>query len=68
MQYKRPLVHFKEEYRLSETRISHATLGRGKTGENTERTSGARSTRIEGRHKIIETSWLGSIPSLLSSL
>jgi len=27
-----------------------------------------RSTRIEGRHKIIETSWLGSIPSLLFSL
>ena len=35
---------------------------------NTERTKGARSTRIEGRHKIIETSWLGSIPSLLFSL
>jgi len=41
-----------------------ATLGGEKTGENTERTKGARSTRIEGRHKISETSWLGSIPSL----
>jgi len=45
-----------------------ATDGREKTGENTERTQGARSTRIEGRHKISETSWLGSIPSLLFSL
>ena len=58
-------AHLSFQWRIT---ITYATLGREKTGETQRDPKGARSTRIEGIYKIIETSWLASIPSLLFSL
>jgi len=40
----------------------------GETGETRENFKEQGVQKIEGIHKIIEISWLASIPSLLSSL
>ena len=64
--YKRPICSF--QWEGDHIIISYAIVGREKTGKTQRDPKGARNTRIEGISKIIETSWLASIPSLLLSL